>query len=148
MYLKQYQRFNKFYSFDPLTGQAQPMAKPEVGFCGYLAILADGQVAGLYKQRGQLTLQLGRQKWVYNPAMQSTHQHVEGGKTVFALYQEGQRLLEYTYPSWWLGKDSYLPAALGELADDEEDDFFGYVHNVFEDEKKGVKRAATWHDAE
>jgi hypothetical protein len=148
MYLKNYQRFNKFYSFDPPTGHAQPVAKPEVGFCGYLATLADGQVAGLYKQRGQLTLQLGQQKWVYNPAMQSTHQHIEGGKTVFALYQEGKRLMKYTYPSWWLGKDSYLSPALGELADDEEDDFLGYVHNVFEDEKKGIKRAATWHDAE
>jgi len=126
----------------------QPAAEPAAGFCGYLGTLADGQVAALYKQRGQLVLQLGQQRWVYGPALQSTHQHIDGGKTVFALYQDGQQLLEYTYPSWWLGRETHLPPALAELDDDEEDDFLGYVHSVFEDEKKGVARAATWHNAD
>ena len=148
MNLKEYQRFNKFYWYDPLTGTAQPLAAPAASFCGYLATLADGQVAALYKQRGQLVFQLGQQRWVYGPALQSTHQHTDGGKTVFALYQDGQKLLEYTYPSWWLGHETHLPPALAELDDDEEDDFLGYVHSVFEDEKKEVARTTTWHNAD
>ena len=147
MQLKQYRQFSKFYTFTPSTARVQPAAEPAAGFCGYLAKLADGQVAALYKQRGQLVFQLGQQRWVHSIALQSTHKHIDGGKAMFTLYQNGQQLLEYIYPSWWLGHETHLLPALAEL-DDDEDDFLGYVHSVFEDEKKGVARAAAWHDAD
>lgn len=147
MYLKTYQQFNKLVAFDPNTGEATPATPPEPGFSGFTATLPNGQVAALYKQPDGMVLQIGRQRWLNSSAVRTLHQHVDGGKTLFAVYQQGKEEFSYEYPSWWIDADILFPPALGELANDDEDDFLGFVHTVFEDEKKGIQRGAAWKSA-
>ena len=147
IYLKTYQQFNKPVAFDPSTGEAVATAPHQAGFSGFVATLPNGQLAALYKQAEGMVLQIARQRWVNGSAVRTQHQYLDGGKTLFALYQYDKEEFSCEYPSWWTTLDTHLPPALGELANDEEDDFLGFVHSVFEDEKKGIPRGGAWRNA-
>ena len=146
MYLKEYNHFNSFFSFDSINGEAYAVVKIEGKYSGFLSILEGNKVAAIYRTAGTLTLQIGREKWNFTPTLSTSHQHVDGGKTLFTIFEKGEEIYSLEYASWWIRLKTYLPPALGELANDEEDDFLGYVHSAFLDESKGVKRGLSWQD--
>jgi hypothetical protein len=146
MYLKEYSHFNSFFSLDSISGEAHAVAKIEGKHSGFLSILEGNTVAAIYRTGGILTLQIGKEKWNYTPALSTSHQHMDGGKTLFTIFDKGEKIYSLEYTSWWVRLETHLPPALGELANDDEDDFLGYVHSALLDESKGVKRGLAWQD--
>ncbi len=146
MYLKKFNHFNSFFSFNPINGEAYAVPKIDGKHSGFLSFLEGNEVAALYRTGGVLTLQIGKAKWYYSTFLSTSHHHINGGKTVFTILEKGREIYSLEYTSWWVRLKTPLPPALGELANDEEDDFLGYAHSAFLDESKGTKLGLSWQD--
>ena len=146
MYLKKYNHFNSFSSFDSVNGETHAVTKIEGKYSGFISIMEGNIVAAIYRAAGVLTLQIGKKKWKYTSTLTTSHQHIDGGKTLFTIFEQGEKIYSLEYPSWWVRLKMHFPPALGELNNDDEDDFLGYVHSAFLDESKGIKRGLSWQD--
>lgn len=146
IYLEEFNHYEHYHVLDPLTGSTQPVPKRDDRFFGFLAFLEPGLPAALYKERGVLTLQIGRQRWADSPDLRTTYEHLTGGTTRFGLWRGEAQLYERTYPSWWRHPDAVILVAEG-APPDEEEDFLAYVHHTLNAHKAGGKFDLVWHSS-
>lgn len=110
---------------DTATGAARSSGDAGGTPRGTMRIL-DGRLVALYAQGGRLYLQIGIERWdLGDPATRIRYGHDLNLKTT--RFECNGFVLEY--PAWWRDDPAYDPF---EPELDEDEDYLGYVHAVFQ----------------